>query len=129
MKATVIDAQLRSFAIIFDDGDEVISGIEQFARENDLQNAQFTAIGAFRRATFGHFHWDGKDNKRIPMDEQLEVLTMTGNVVAGSDGHKVDANTLVTKTDGTTHGGQLLEAVAGPKLEVMLNESPRSDAA
>jgi predicted DNA-binding protein with PD1-like motif len=126
MKATVIeDARQKSFILNFESGDEVISGIEKFARESGLQNAQLTAIGGFSSATLGSFMWDSKDYKRIPVNEQVEVMTMTGNVVSDSDGLKVNAHAVLSKADGSAQGGQVLEAFVNPRMEVILGESPK----
>ena len=38
---------------------------------------------------------------------------------------KVHAHIVVGKSDGTAHGGHLLEARVRPTLEVILTESPR----
>src|SRR5947208_356995 len=37
----------RTFAVVFDQGDEVIAGLRSFATEANLLGAYFTAIGAF----------------------------------------------------------------------------------
>jgi predicted DNA-binding protein with PD1-like motif len=42
----------KTFAIIFDKGEEVAGGLLAFAKENNLSASHFTAIGAFERA--GH---------------------------------------------------------------------------
>lgn len=45
----------KTFVLVFDKGDEVVSGITNFAKENDLDAASLTAIGAFSDATLGYF--------------------------------------------------------------------------
>ena len=80
MRAKVIDEgtartsrQERTFALIFDKGDEVITGLNAFAREHSLNVCHFTAIGAFSDLTVGFFDWEKKDYAKIPIRDQVEV--------------------------------------------------------
>ncbi len=114
----------KTFAVIFDKGDEVASGLLAFAKEHNLSASHFTAIGAFERVTLGFFERERKDYKRIAIDEQVEVLALVGDIALGDDGPKVHAHVVVGKSDGTAHGGHLLEAHVRPTLEVILVESP-----
>ena len=115
----------RTFALVFDTGDEAMTGLSQFAREQRLTAAQFTAIGAFSRATIAYFDWDTKQYQRIAVDEQVEVLALTGDVSEEPDGSpKVHAHVVLGRRDGTTRGGHLMEGYVRPTLEVVLTESP-----
>jgi predicted DNA-binding protein with PD1-like motif len=51
----------KTFAVIFDTGDEVISGLTEFARQQNLAASHFTAIGGFRDVTLGYFEIDKKE--------------------------------------------------------------------
>ena len=125
MKTKLIhDDGEKTFALIFDKGDEVASGLLAFAKENKLSASHFTAIGAFERVTLGFFERERKDYKKIPIDEQVEVLSLVGDIASDGDEPKVHAHVVVGKADGTAHGGHLLEASVWPTLEVILVESP-----
>lgn len=114
----------RTFALVFDPGDEPLSGLEHFAAETGLEAAHFTAIGAFRSATLGFFDRDSKDYQRIEVSEQTEVLSLAGNIALHENKPKVHAHVVLGKRDGTAHGGHLMEAEVWPTLEVILNETP-----
>jgi predicted DNA-binding protein with PD1-like motif len=117
----------RTFAVVFDTGDEVAGGLLDFARQHAVAGAYFTAIGALRDVMLGYWRWETKDYERIPLREQVEVLTLAGNVALAPDGTpKVHAHVVVGKADGTAHGGHLLEGHVRPTLEVILVESPRT---
>ena len=60
--------------------EEVAAGLLQFAKDEKLTGAHFTAIGAFRDVTLGYFQMDRKEYKRIPLNEQVEVLSLIGNI-------------------------------------------------
>ena len=115
----------RSFALIFDKGDEPVSLITAFAREHGIRAARLSAIGAFSEVVLGYFDWEKKDYKKIPLREQMEVLSLLGDIALGEKGEpKLHAHIVLGKRDGTAHGGHLMEGRVRPTLEVMLIESP-----
>jgi uncharacterized protein len=114
----------RTYAVVFDTDDEVSEGLLRFAKENEITGASFTAIGAFRRATLAFFDLDTNEYERIPVDEQVEVLTLAGNIGRHEGEPKVHAHVVVGKRDGTTRGGHLLDAHVRPTLEVVVTETP-----
>ena len=119
------DGELRMFALVFDKDDEVIAELTDFAKQQNLSASQFTGLGAFRSVTLGFFDWEQKDYQRIAITEQVEVVALVGDITLDeSDGHKLHPHVVVAKSDGTAHGGHLLEARVRPTLEVVLSETP-----
>jgi uncharacterized protein len=114
----------RTFAVVFDPGDEVVAGLQRLADDEQLSAASFPAIGACARVVLGYFDLARRDYNRITLDEQVEVLTLTGNVALSGGERKIHAHVVVGRADGTAHGGHLLEARVQPTLEVVLVESP-----
>ena len=127
MKSKLInDAPQKTYALILDKGDEVIGCIESFAREKGIVAAQLTGIGAFSDAVLGFFDWETKDYRRIPVTEQVEVVSLLGDIALGPDGNPVlHPHVVVSRADGIAMGGHLIEAYVRPTLEVVLTESPR----
>jgi len=114
-----------TFALIFDKADKFMSGLTSFAAENHLRGSHFTGIGAFRDVTLGYFDAQKNQYKKIPIDEQVEVLSLVGDIALKENSPQVHAHVVVGKADGTAHGGHILEAHVWPTLEVILTESPR----
>jgi len=126
MKAKLIYEEQgeKTFALVFDPGDEVMEELTNFAKENGLSAARFTAIGAFSDATLGYFDMEKKEYKKIPVDEQVEVLSLVGDVALFEGEPKLHAHAVLGRSDGTTRGGHLLGAHVQPTLEVVIVESP-----
>jgi len=125
MKSKLIyDGPQRTFVLVFENDDEVLENLLAFAREHRLSAAEFTGIGALSDAVLGYFDWQKKDYKRIPVDEQVEVLNLTGNIALADGEPKLHAHIVLGKADGTAHGGHLLEGHVRPTLEVVVTESP-----
>ena len=56
MKSKLLhQAPERTFALVFDEGDEVIAQLKAFAREQNLLASQFSGIGAFGQVVLGYF--------------------------------------------------------------------------
>lgn len=116
---------LRTFAVILETGDEVMSSLASFAEAERLNAAQFSAIGAFSRAVLGYFEWEAGKYKRIPVPDQVEVASLNGDVAIAPDGSRaVHIHTVLGQRDGRALAGHLLEAHVRPTLEVVLTELP-----
>ncbi len=115
----------RTFALIFDKGDEAIAGLKQFAAQEQLGGSQITAIGAFQDANLGYFDWEQKEYKKIPVHEQVEVLSLIGDIAINDGKPSVHAHVVVGRSDGSTMGGHLIEGHVRPTLEVIITESPQ----
>src|SRR5579863_8568632 len=126
MKSRIIheSAGQRTFALIFDTGDEVIQTLQRFAGEHRLAGSNFTAIGAFSEATLAYFDWQKKDYVKIPIAEQVEVLMLSGDITEEKDRRKVHAHVVVGTSTGNARGGHLMAAKVRPTLELILTESP-----
>jgi predicted DNA-binding protein with PD1-like motif len=126
MKSRLInDGEEKTFVLVFESGEEVTEGLLRFAGEQGLAGAHFTAIGALERVTLGFFESERKDYRKIPIHEQVELLSLAGNIARDTAGNpKVHAHAVVGKSDGTAHGGHLLDAHVRPTLEVVIVESP-----
>jgi uncharacterized protein len=106
----------KTFAIIFNTGDEVVAGLKTFAGEKGLAASHFTAIGAFKDVVLGYFDWEKKDYTNIPIHEQVEVevLSLVGDVTLDEGKPNIHAHVVLGKQDGSTCGGHLIEARVRP---------------
>jgi predicted DNA-binding protein with PD1-like motif len=119
------NAGQKTLALIFDSGDEVMQTLLQFAREKHLTGCHFTGIGAFQNCVLGYFDWQKKDYKKIPVPEQVELLSLVGDIAEKEDGApQIHAHVVVGTSAGKALGGHLLEAHVRPTLELILTESP-----
>jgi uncharacterized protein len=118
------DMPLRTYAVILDTGDEVVDCLSRFAYEQLLHASQLSAIGAFSRVVLGYFDVGNKDYQRIEIDEQVELVALLGDFALVDGEPTLHAHVVVGKSDGSAHGGHLLQALVRPTLEVVLNELP-----
>jgi len=116
----------KEYAVIFSKGDEAFSGLSEFAEEYHVTSAHFTAIGALRGATLAWFSPDRKMYKKIPVEGQVEVASMVGDIALLNGKPVVHAHAVVGLPDGTARAGHVLEAHVWPTLEVMVTVEPNA---
>jgi predicted DNA-binding protein with PD1-like motif len=124
MRSATIGEGGETYVLVFDKGDEVMANLARFATERRLTAGHFTAIGAFSDVTLGFLDPETKEYEPTVLDEQVEALSLVGDVSVEDGERRVHAHVVVGKRDGRAYGGHLLEAHVWPTLEVVLTESP-----
>jgi uncharacterized protein len=115
----------RTFVLVFATGDQVCKELLAFARNEGVGAAAVTAIGALRRATVAWFDPDRGEYLPIPVDEQVEVLSLAGDIALGDDDQpRLHLHATHARRDGSALAGHLLAAEVRPTLELILTESP-----
>jgi uncharacterized protein len=115
---------VKQYAIVLSKNDEVISGITAFARQHKVTAASFTAIGAFSHATVAWFDDRKKQFKLVPINEQVELVSMIGDIALVDDRPAVHTHVSVASSDGTVRGGHVINAYVFPTLELFMTVYP-----
>ena len=125
MKSRQIDQSPKTFILVFETDDELAKGLIEFAQKEKLSAASFQAVGALRSVRLGWFSWESKRYEpSVTLDEQMELLSLIGDIALNDGEPVVHAHAVIGKQDGTAHGGHLIEAHIRPTCEVILTESP-----
>jgi predicted DNA-binding protein with PD1-like motif len=114
----------RTYVLVFEPGEEVMEGLLSFAQHNNITSGHFTGIGAFSESVVAFFDMTSKEYLRIPVNEQVEVLALVGNIALYEGRPRIHAHVTLGRVDGTTCGGHLLEGRVRPTLEVVLTQLP-----
>ena len=114
----------RTFALVLNTGDEAVALLTRFATDNRIGAGHFTAIGAFSNAVVAYFDWTTKQYQHVAVNEQVEVLSLIGDIAEDRSTPKVHAHVVLGKADATAHGGHLISGHVRPTLEIVLVESP-----
>jgi predicted DNA-binding protein with PD1-like motif len=115
---------LRTFAVVLSTGEEAMAALASFAREQQLRTTQFTAIGPFSKLVVAYFDWNTRQYRNVRIDEQVEVLSLLGDITLDKDSPKVHAHVVIGKADASAHGGHLVEGHVRPTLEIVITETP-----
>lgn len=112
------------YAVIFRDGDDPYAGLTQFAEQYHVKSAHLTAIGGFHDARLAWFDLQRKMFRVIPVDQQVEVASLIGDIALLNGKPAVHMHCVVAKPDGQTLGGHILSAHVSPLLEVFVTANP-----
>ena len=112
------------FVLMFETGDEIVSGLEQFAKKNKVAGGQITAVGTLSDLALGHFDWKNKRYKKsLEIREQVQVLSLAGDIADDKGRPRVVCHVTVAKQDGSILGGHLVQGHVRPLLEVIVMEA------
>src|ERR1019366_7652496 len=111
MRFRLVERQPKTFVVIFETGDEIAEGLKRFAIEQKLAGSSFKAIGALSSVKLGWFNWETKKYQTsVDLAEQVELLSLIGDIALKDGEPQVHAHVVVAKSDGTALGGHLQEA-------------------
>lgn len=125
MRYKQITESPKTFALIMETGDEVLSQLKRVARTERFDASSFKAIGALSYAQLGWFNWSTKQYEiAIELAEQVELLSLIGDIALKEGEPQVHAHLTVGRRDGNAFGGHLLKAIVRPTCELVLTENP-----
>lgn len=110
----------KEYVLVFAKGDEVLSGITDFAAQQHVAAARFTAIGALNEVTLGWFDPQHKLYKPNNIHQQMEMVSLIGDIAVYNGNPVVHAHCGVALQDGSMQGGHLFKAVTNPTVELFM---------
>lgn len=123
LEARATGGNPRSWALVFRGGDEVMSGLTDFAKREGIKGGHLSGIGALQSAQLAFFDRGARDYVGIPIDDQVECLSMNGTIGLVDGKPLLHVHCVVGYPDGTVKGGHVVRAVVWPTVEVFLTES------
>jgi uncharacterized protein len=126
MRSKQVAENPKTFVVILDTGDEILSSLKQLAQTEHLAGSSFKAIGALSDVELGWFNWESrKYQTAVKLKEQVELLSLIGDIALKDNEPQIHAHLVVGRQDGTAHGGHLLRATVRPTCEIVITESPQ----
>ncbi len=124
MKASILHHEpgRRTFVLVFDPGDAFLQPMIEFVRRYEIAGASFTGLGALSEATLAWFDPSDGQYKPFHVAEQVECVSMVGNVSWMNNKPFIHAHCVLGKRDGSSLCGHVKELKALPTLELTLVE-------
>lgn len=117
------EAGVRSWALVFRGGDEIMSGLTDFATREGLKGGHVNGIGALQSAQLAFFDRASLDYVSVPIADQVECLSLNGTIGLVEGKPLLHVHCVVGYPDGSVKGGHVVEAVVWPTMEVFVTES------
>lgn len=116
---------LRTYAVILETGEEVMDCLARFARDEGVDGAKLSAIGAFKHAVISYFDWDAKEYHDNPVEEQVEVASLNGDIGVDEAGAPaLHVHLVLGRRNGSALAGHLKSGEVRPTLEIIVTETP-----
>src|ERR1019366_327811 len=124
MKVTDLGKSARTYRINMTKGDEIMSGLTEFAEKYHIKNAHFTAIGAINKGLFGWTDVEkGLGQKKIELNQEAEIVSLMGSISVDAQGRpNVHGHGVVSLSDGSVKGGHWWEAHVSIIAEIFVTE-------
>ena len=112
MKVTDLGKGGRTFRVDMTKGDEIMSGLVEFAEKYHIKNGHFQALGAIDKGVFGWTDVErGLGQKKIELNQEAEIVSLVGSITTDAQGRAtVHGHGSVALTDGSVKGGHWFEA-------------------
>lgn len=113
-------ADSRTYEIRFGTGDEILSGLTEFAEQHHIVSAHITGIGGLISAKLGWGSPTVPGMKEIDVNSKCELVSLTGNISWRGQHPYVHLHGVVAFSDGSTKGGHVIEARVDPLAEIFV---------
>jgi predicted DNA-binding protein with PD1-like motif len=123
VKLLSTNGETKTYIIVFSNGDEVVSGLTDFAKQYKVKSAHYTAIGDAISAKAGWYDYKKKAFKVIKIDT-AEVTSFIGDIATYNGNPVAHTHFSAATSDGIVHGGHLLELIIGPTMELIITTEP-----
>lgn len=114
------------FVIIMETGDEIISSLQVFARENKIQGAFFFGLGAAKNCTLGYYDLAAGNYLKKTIHDQQEIVSLIGNVSLVEGEPFVHCHIQIGDAGMNVKGGHLFKGYVSPTCEIMLFPSEKA---
>ena len=103
-------------------GDDLLTAVEAFCREDALDTVLFSVTGSIVDITVGVY--DGSQQVYVTerIEKPLELVTCTGNVVRDGAAHRAQAHAAAADLDGRLYAGRLFSPTRVVAAEVVLQQ-------
>ena len=116
------DPGRRRFFLKIEPGEEVIGTLSAFARKQGITGASLSGIGALRETELGWYDTEECQYLTEIFPENLELLSLTGNLSCSGDRETVHAHALCASRTLSAVGGHLVKATCAVTVEVTVVE-------
>lgn len=106
------------FVLRFDSGEEVVSGLKEFALENKIISALVSGVSSSKEAELGYYDVNSGEYVKKTYIERLEVVNLTGNIAVLENGPTIHLHGSFSTREYGVLGGRVHNLVTNATMEV-----------
>ena len=112
----------KDYLINIDKDEKVVETLTRFCKENGIENAKLSGIGAVKKTEIGAYNLLKKEYIKSEYSEILELLSLEGNVALKDGEPFIHAHVVLSDHNMQTLGGHLFETTVGVAGEFFLTQ-------
>ena len=101
-------------------GEELMEGIKEFCREEHIEAASFSAIGATNEVELAWYDLVAKKYVTTLLKEDMEIVSLNGNVSKMGDDLIIHNHGVLSFQDMSTKAGHVMKVMISGACEVIL---------
>ena len=98
------------FYVRCDIGDELVSTLIEFAKENNIKSGTISGIGAVKDVVLGYFDFDKKEYLQKEFNDIYELVSLNGNFALKDNDIILHCHAVISDSSMKVFGGHLFEA-------------------
>lgn len=114
------------FIIILETGDEIVSSLQTFARESEVQGGFFFGLGAAKNCTLGYYDISAGKYLKKNLPEAREIVSLLGDISLVNNAPFAHCHVQLGDAEMNVKGGHLFEGYISATCEIILFPSERS---
>lgn len=115
------------YTLNFDPGEEVVSGLIRFAKEENIKAGHLTGLGAASKVVLAYYNLKTKKYENKEFIEDVEIVSLIGNIAVKGDGEKViHVHGVFGRRDFSVFGGHVVSLIVSGAGEVHFTAFPGS---
>jgi len=118
------NGKVKTYMVTLFRGDDILSGMSEFAEKEGIKFAQFNGVGAISSGRLGSYDRDKQMYHIYTVQQQAEIVSFTGNIATYSGKPVVHVHMSISQSDFTVRGGHLFQGTVWPTLEIMVTAFP-----
>lgn len=100
---------------------EIVSVLKEICKDNNIEAASVSGLGAIKSATFGFFNPETKEYKEKTFNEYMEITSLLGNVSQKDNEVYLHLHMNASGKDYKTIGGHLVKAYVSATSEIIID--------
>lgn len=112
------------FVLRLEKGDDIVQTLRKFAADHRIRAGFFEGIGSLNKAKLGHYDFQTKTYKHETFEDDLEIITLSGNIAIMDKQVIPHAHATLGRRDFSVIGGHLDEDSIANMVEISLERLP-----
>ncbi len=112
----------NTYILSFKRGEELMEGVKEFCKENHIESAFFSAIGATNEVELAWYDLEAKKYVTTLLKEDMELVSLTGNVSYMDNDIVVHNHGVFSFKDMSTKAGHVMKVVISGACEITLHK-------